>query len=105
MREFSQYREVAPFPTPSLSLSFIVSNLVSSSFLPNEGFIVRALRHSGISKNFPVFTKRIASRTQPHITRLEDGERNARGKRHGVRGGGTEHLSEEENKKKKEEEE
>lgn len=80
MREFQQYREL----TPSLSSSFFVFHCVESCFLLvsfEQDFIVRTLRLSSVLENFPVFTKRMASRTQPHITRLEDRERNVRRKK------------------------
>lgn len=75
----AQYREV----TLSLSFSFFVFHCVESCFLFvsfKRDFIVGALRLSSVLKNFPVFAKRMANRTQPHITRLEDRERNVKGK-------------------------
>lgn len=84
MREFSRYRKVTLPPSPFF-LSFFILRCVESCFLLvllEQDFIVGVLRRGTVLKNFTVFTlpppvplsptEQIVSRTQPHITRLEN---------------------------------
>jgi len=86
MREFAN---IAKLRYLLRSFCFLFLYLLLHRILLPPRFSRTRLYRRGITgcgtvlKNFRVFTKRIASRTQPHITRLEDGERNRAGRKKG----------------------